>query len=96
MDPILVVDDDSGFRQLLETILRGEGYEVETAAKVAEARRACGARAYSLVISDLKMPDGDGLDVEKLPLRAQSPRHAAGGGGQLRRAGAGTDRKRAV
>jgi two-component system response regulator FlrC len=65
MDPILVVDDDSGFRQLLETILRGEGYEVETAAKVAEARRACGSRVYSLVLSDLKMPDGDGLDVQK-------------------------------
>lgn len=65
MDPILIVDDDSGFRQLLEAILRGEGYPVETAAKVAEARKACGAGRYSLVISDLKMPDGDGLDVQK-------------------------------
>lgn len=65
MDPILIVDDDAGFRQLLETILKGEGYAVATAGKVAEARKACGSGRYSLVISDLKMPDGDGLDVQK-------------------------------
>ncbi|MGJ5816467.1 sigma-54-dependent transcriptional regulator [Paludibaculum fermentans] len=65
MNPILVVDDDPGFRKLLETILVGEGYPVETAAKVAEARRMCAAKPYSLVVSDLKLPDGDGLDVQK-------------------------------
>jgi DNA-binding NtrC family response regulator len=65
MNPILVVDDDPGFRKLLETILKGEGYEVEAAAKVAEARRLCGSARFSLVISDLKLPDGDGLDVQK-------------------------------
>ncbi len=65
MNPILVVDDDPGFRRLLETILCGEGYTVEVAAKVGDARRLCGSKAYSLVISDLKLPDGDGLDVQK-------------------------------
>ncbi len=65
MNPILVVDDDPGFRKLLETILSGEGYQVETAAKVSEACRMCGMRSYALVISDLKLPDGDGLDVQK-------------------------------
>jgi len=65
MNPILVVDDDPGFRKLLETILTGEGYQVETAAKVGEARRMCASQGYSLVISDLKLPDGDGLDVQK-------------------------------
>ncbi|MGC4051148.1 MAG: sigma-54 dependent transcriptional regulator [Paludibaculum sp.] len=65
MNPILVVDDDPGFRKLLETILAGEGYPVETAAKVGEARRLCGTRTFSLVVSDLKLPDGDGLDVQK-------------------------------
>ncbi len=63
--PILVVDDDPGFRKLLETILVGEGFQVETAGKAGEARRLCGTKAYSLVISDLKLPDGDGLDVQK-------------------------------
>ncbi len=65
MNPILVVDDDPGFRKLLETILVGEAYAVETAAKVGEARRMCGTKSYSLVVSDLKLPDGDGLDVQK-------------------------------
>ena len=53
--PILVVDDDPGFRQLLETILTGEGFHVDTAGKVGEARRLCGTKSYSLVISDLKL-----------------------------------------
>jgi two-component system response regulator HydG len=65
MNPILVVDDDPGFRRLLETILKGEGYQVEVAAKVAEARKLCGSVTFSLVVSDLKLPDGDGLDVQK-------------------------------
>lgn len=65
INPILVVDDDPGFRKLLETILAGEGYPVETAAKVADSRRLCASHTFSLVISDLKLPDGDGLDVQK-------------------------------
>lgn len=69
MDPsalrVLVVDDDPGFRQLLSAILAGEGYEVRTAAKVAEARKEILATSFGLVVSDLKLPDGDGLDVQK-------------------------------
>lgn len=63
METILIIDDDPGFRGLMETILRGEGYTVQTAGSVEEAR-ACGRRqSYHLVISDLKLPDGSGLDV---------------------------------
>ena len=63
MDSILVIDDDPGFRRLLETILTKEGYEVRAGGSVAEARNAGAARQFDLVISDLKLPDGDGLDV---------------------------------
>lgn len=63
MDTILVIDDDPGFRKLLETILSGEGYTVETGASVAEAIRAGNRRQFDLVISDLKLPDGDGLQI---------------------------------
>ncbi|MGC8758317.1 MAG: sigma-54-dependent transcriptional regulator [Bryobacteraceae bacterium] len=66
MDPILVVDDDPGFRQLLAAILEREGYVVELAGRVAEARAKGASKRYSLVISDLKLPDGDGLDVQQL------------------------------
>src|SRR5512147_2742768 len=63
MERILIVDDDPGFRHLLETILVGEGYGVENAGSVGEALRAGARRKYDLVVADLKLPDGDGLAV---------------------------------
>ncbi|MCC6859696.1 MAG: sigma-54-dependent Fis family transcriptional regulator [Bryobacterales bacterium] len=63
MESILVIDDDPGFRRLLETILRGESYEVESGGSVADAVRLGARRQYHLVLSDLKLPDGDGLEV---------------------------------
>jgi DNA-binding NtrC family response regulator len=63
MEAILIVDDDAGFRRLMETILRGEGYPVECAGAVREAVAAIARRSFDLVISDLKLPDGSGLDV---------------------------------
>lgn len=64
MIPILVVDDDHGFRSLLETILKAEGYAVDTAHNVSAARKACAQKSYRVVVSDLKLPDGSGLDVQ--------------------------------
>ena len=63
MELILVVDDDPGFRKLLETILTGAGYQVQTAGTVGEALRLAAARQFHVVLSDLKLPDGDGLAV---------------------------------
>lgn len=63
METILVLDDDRGFRGLLSTILRGEGYEVEEAATVAAARRLSAEKQYHLVLTDLRLPDGDGLEA---------------------------------
>ena len=39
MERILVIDDDAGFRDLLETILSGDGYEVDSGASVADGMR---------------------------------------------------------
>jgi len=63
MEQILVVDDDAGFRKLLETILAGEGYQVTTAGAVVEAVRLCEQKQFHLIVSDLKLPDGDGLEI---------------------------------
>ncbi len=63
MPTILIIDDDPGFRKLLETILAGEGYQIHVGASVADARRLGAARSFDLVLSDLRLPDGDGLQV---------------------------------
>ncbi|MBS1858761.1 MAG: sigma-54-dependent Fis family transcriptional regulator [Acidobacteria bacterium] len=63
METLLIVDDDPGFRSLIETILRGEDYAVETAGGVAEAAACIGRRSYDAVICDLQLPDGSGMDV---------------------------------
>ncbi len=63
MEEILILDDDPGFRKLLETILAGEGYRVTTSGTVAEAIGNCERRQFHLIVSDLKLPDGDGLEL---------------------------------
>ena len=63
METLLIVDDDPGFRSLLETILRGEEYAVESAGSVAEAVACISRRSYDAVVCDLRLPDGSGLDI---------------------------------
>ena len=71
-EKILIVDDDPGFSLLLQTILRGEGYDVESAPNVKAARELGTRKLYHLVISDLRLPDGDGLAVLEF-FHEQSP-----------------------
>jgi two-component system, NtrC family, response regulator AtoC len=63
MERILVIDDDPGFRELLAAILSDEGYGVESGASIADAVRLGAARQYNLVISDLRLPDGSGIEI---------------------------------
>jgi two-component system, NtrC family, response regulator PilR len=60
---ILLVDDERSVRELLAIFLRRAGHRVEAAGGTAEARRALGQREMDVVITDLRMPDGTGLDV---------------------------------
>ena len=60
---LLVVDDEPDLRTLYELTLLREGYEVETAGSVEEALQMLKERAYSAVITDMRLPDGSGLDV---------------------------------
>ena len=60
---LLVVDDEPDLRTLYELTLVREGYAVETADNVAEALERLRARRYSAVITDMRLPDGSGLDV---------------------------------
>lgn len=60
---LLVVEDKESLRRLLVTALSEEGYEVASAEDVAGARARLAEGRFAAVLSDLKLPDGSGLDV---------------------------------
>ena len=60
---LLVVDDEPDLRTLYELTLVREGYEVETAGSVEEAWELLSERAFSAVITDMRLPDGTGLEL---------------------------------
>lgn len=61
MERILIVDDDVTFALMLRTWLAKKGFGVETAASVAAAREALRGGTFSLVLSDMRLPDEDGI-----------------------------------
>jgi DNA-binding response OmpR family regulator len=60
---ILVVDDDDQIRKLLSTVMRREGYSVDTAADGEAALELIAERAYGAVLLDLMMPVRSGYEV---------------------------------
>jgi two-component system response regulator PilR (NtrC family) len=60
---LLVVDDEPDLRTLYELTLLREGYDIETAGTVQDALLHLKDRTYSAVITDMRLPDGFGLDV---------------------------------
>ena len=58
---ILIVEDDLTFATILKTWLGKKGFQVDTASNNARARKQLDARAYDLVLSDLRLPDQDGI-----------------------------------
>ena len=61
MERILIVDDDTTFALMLRTWLSKRGFDVETAGSVSAARTALGKQEYALVLSDMRLPDEDGI-----------------------------------
>lgn len=60
---VLVVDDEPDIRELLELTLMRMGLEVDAAASVSEAKARLEAKSYDLCLTDMRMPDGEGLEV---------------------------------
>ena len=60
---LLVVDDEPDLRTLYELTLLREGYDIETAGSVEEAWMHLKDRTYSAVITDMRLPDGTGLEL---------------------------------
>ena len=60
---ILIVDDERSMREFLGIYLRREGYRIEAAQGGNEAMAALKSRTFDVVITDLRMPDTDGLTI---------------------------------
>ncbi|MBC8341538.1 MAG: sigma-54-dependent Fis family transcriptional regulator [Proteobacteria bacterium] len=60
---VLIVDDERSMQEFLEIFFRREGYDVTTASDVASATLCLENDDYDLLISDMQMPDGSGLDL---------------------------------
>ena len=60
---ILLVDDDKDTLRVLSRVLRASGHDVTTAEDVASAMEAARAKPFDLLVSDLGLPDGSGLDL---------------------------------
>ena len=60
---VLIVDDEPDIRELLSMTLEGMDIEPDTAADLAEARRKLQAREFDFCLTDMRLPDGDGLEL---------------------------------
>jgi DNA-binding NtrC family response regulator len=60
---VLIVDDDTGFTSGMAQVLRHLGHTVSSADTLAEARRLFAARKPDLLMLDLMLPDGSGLEL---------------------------------
>ena len=84
---ILVVDDDPGIRRALQILLSREGYQVTQARNGVEALRLWRDHGSDLVITDLHMPEKNGIETI-VELLSHSPGMriiAMSGGGQTKR-----------
>jgi DNA-binding NtrC family response regulator len=63
MSNILIVDDEQSYRQLLKLVFDGEGHSIRTAANGLEAIKLLQDSPADVVISDVRMPDMDGIEM---------------------------------
>ena len=60
---VLVVDDEPDIRELLDLTLTRMGLQVTTAEDLGVARRALAEQSFSFCLTDMRLPDGNGLDL---------------------------------
>jgi DNA-binding NtrC family response regulator len=74
-DRILVVDDEPNLRELLRIVLEGEGYRVREAATYKDAGGFLAQEEFDLVVCDIFLPDGNGLDLLRTHHAAKPDTH---------------------
>ncbi|WP_296146644.1 sigma-54 dependent transcriptional regulator [uncultured Flavobacterium sp.] len=62
---ILVIDDDTSFCVMLKTFLQKKGYEVTNAFTAKEAEEAIKNQTFDVVLTDIRLPDSDGIQILK-------------------------------
>src|SRR5215470_8181500 len=60
---VLVVDDEADFLATYDRLLRRQGYRTVTTSSRQSALLALEADPFALIIADMRLPDGDGLDI---------------------------------
>lgn len=60
---VLIIDDEPDIRELLAITLQRMGLDTQCASNAAEALDALQTRAYNLCLTDMRLPDGNGLDI---------------------------------
>jgi two-component system response regulator PilR (NtrC family) len=63
MSNILIVDDEQSYRQLLTLVFEGDGHTIRTATNGREALELVKAEPADVIISDVRMPDMDGIEL---------------------------------
>ncbi|GHU31168.1 type 4 fimbriae expression regulatory protein PilR [Betaproteobacteria bacterium] len=63
---VLVIDDEEDIRELLELTLARMGLSADCAGSVAEAKQFLKKERYSLCLTDMRLPDGEGLEIVRL------------------------------
>jgi len=58
---ILVVEDDATFGLMIQTWLKKNGYEAVLASRYEQAKTEISTKAFDLILTDLRLPDGDGI-----------------------------------
>jgi DNA-binding response OmpR family regulator len=70
---ILIVDDEADLAATYERLLRRQGYRVRSVGSRRAGLAAIGDERPNLVIADLRLPDGDGLDVVRAARALPTP-----------------------
>jgi len=73
VDPILVVDDEADFVANYQRLLRRRGYRVVSAGSRGDGLVIVEREPLALVITDLRLPDGDGLELVRAARRRPTP-----------------------
>jgi DNA-binding NtrC family response regulator len=63
MKSVLIIDDGANLRKLLARVIELEGYTVTQAGSIKEGLKILNQEVFQVVISDVKLPDGNGVDL---------------------------------